>query len=308
MHRVSTMAVLALLLAPGAAAVPHEDEVPAWRDRTWSATTDVLSRSFEHVRTAPSDDGEDRLAWRLDLDTMALTAGHTAPDSNETALLTFHIQRFVEFQDLDGDGRYSLGDHLVEAHDVDGILVRIEEEDDGSLTVRADARILGAGAARLDWTFFLPKGPLNMSQTILSWDFAVRDYPFDTDNQTHLAMLVRMGDTRLAGARTLQSVAGGLVSHITWGTPFPQEAGSTFETYVASGGREVLLALSLPREEDFEIAVQHDVHKARQVGVAEQVARTILGSFWLFTGTLVATVLVLYGAYRWSMRRQGEGG
>lgn len=248
------------------------------------------------------DTSRDGPSIRIPLDGNATLAASVSPDGEvEVAVLaangTPHMKvrpaAVFEFQDLDGDGHFDLGDPVVQRIAFSDLPLRRVQEQDGGLWLRFD---LPQGSGRHIHLDLRPVGDGNGTD-VLVMDWRIERFPFATDNRTQLAL-----ETRVRGG-SLASPGGMEAGNGTWRLGWTWEDGRTNTTlvpYASAAGDETMVAFSLARGDALAIETIWSLRPVAQATTEGlRLPDLRVGDVRIFViATLAAVVAVGGSAYR----------
>lgn len=198
-----------------------------------------------------------------------------------------------EFQDLDADGHFDLGDPVVQRIPFSDLPLRRVQEVDGGLWLRFD---LPEGSGRHIHLDLRPVGDANGTD-VLAMDWRIERFPFATDNRTQLALETRVQGGSLASSTGME--AGNGTWRLGWSWASAQ-ANTTLVPYASAAGDETMVAFSLARGDALAIETTwslRPVVEATTEGLRLPDLR--VGDVRIFViATLAAVVAVGGSAYR----------
>ena len=195
----------------------------------------------------------------------------------------------VEFQDNDGDGRYSLGDPLVERLALASLSAPFVRGEDQGRNLSMEVRY------HLRW----PSGPLVLSLDAdpsgrLTWNASVEDFSFQTGNRTHLALEMRIHGNASAHADRL--VARADDHALTWSWAMDNRTRATVQPYGADPP-QVLVVLSQTASARHLFTTEFTV-----TPIEDPVGKDrVLGDWPVFVIGLVAGLAVIFVSIKYAM-------
>lgn len=212
---------------------PGGIEDSTWRDG-WTVQAQAQADRFSWTATRDNE----TITGAFDPDARSLRFGladHALSD------VGFTLQAVVEFQDHDGDGRFSLGDPVIQQHRFDDLnLNRIVAHGEG-------------GNHQFEARFWTWNGPTVVMTTTVDADqptefgvdLVVESYRFLSDNNTRLAIDLRIHDVLALDAGGLRE-QDGLVARYEWHNTTTGPMGVTFQPYGAGAGHQTILVFAHP--------------------------------------------------------------
>lgn len=317
--RRALLSVLALALLLGPLAVlAQSPSLGPRRDTAWEQEGRSLEWRLGYTDALLTSKRDTALAqdrWDLAIDartgTLRLNATGVRPDGNTSTQLAVRVRSLIEYQDGDGDGRFGLGDPVVQQillSDGNGWVESVRRPD-GQVEPHLHYWLKGA---RLDILFHpTSNGTVTGggSPTATAFEIRVGSFPYLSDNQTHLAVEFRVdGPLEVAGS-ALATPAGALRSFLAWQTPEGNVSvpGVTLQQYLGEPSHEWLLLVSQPRHSFGPLPMAVGIARIEAEATFPEILRQITGDWRLYVaGLLVASIAVGLPLYR--KMRDGPGG
>lgn len=303
MQRHTSIALVALLLvAVSAAAQSGGRTVVAQWDRD----------SFVFTST-DNDNSTDIVEYRFDASLAALDI--VAETFGGSAHWKLRWISLVEFQDLDDNGVYNLGDPILQQLRFDEMVlptVSVQQSD-----VEIVATVTYRHPSNFDDVVHLtfrivehipPEGPLQ-SPLQLRWTMAVDDFPFETDNETMLGIEHRWTQTLRSTPAGAEDQEGPIIVQHSWddgadvdGDRRPIEA--TVQSYARDADGETIVIMTIPKGQH----IDHDAHLSLAAAqdeepLTEAIIDNIQGSWPLYLAGILGAGVVL--GYPLWIRRGG---
>lgn len=313
------IAVALVLLMTGAqASGPFlgRDMDADWESDDRKGALAVTSTRFEYESARNSTLGDDVMTVTWDSDEALLSAHLDAREPEASKALLWRAESLVEYRDEDGDGRFTLGDPVVQrlAFESMGNADLARQRLEGGRD-QIDATYFVAGTnGRITFSFLLAPtaqadaGPVVATSSIPT-DLRIDRFPFREDG-TSLALLSRVGPGLQPGTGY---AAGGdrIMSYLAWDR-FEEVDGvstvtpATFQTYDAAesvlvfnygGGESIrhgfLVGFARPSASEQGLA-----------GVDDRLTDELVGNWPTYLAALsLATMVALAVAYRPWRRR-----
>lgn len=310
--------VIAATLVPGAVGPLLEPELdPAWSREDRQVSASWTPRTFALESTRDSEDAQDTIQVAFDRDDGVLRYTLDA-DRPDNVSLDYHLRvhGLIEFEDLDGDGRYGLGDPVLKTFPVAEMSpepVRVESLDGGRKEATASYRLPDHVQSRFQVEVLMTPGRdvgagALLDPTHVRLTLGVEDFPFEEDRATRLAADVRW-DARLdridAGVADEQDRF--LFRHrwdpaaIVAGTSIP--VNTTVQSYTAASGDQTIVAFSYGDPEDLEHTSMVGTDRFSS-DLDDRIIRSIVGEWHLYLIGLAAAGL-LVGVPLHLRRREG---
>lgn len=307
MRRPPTFALvgLSLLLLPLLAQAQSPsfaaERETAWENESRHLQLQSQTSGFTYTSSRNSTLGSD--VWRLSFDaataTLRYSVNATAPRPQDSQL---HIvfRRLIEFQDLDGDGRFSLGDPVVQQllFSEGGGWIETVQDRNGERTPVAHYWMRGA---RVDLTFqAVANGTTDAGATPTLVPAAVRiqSFPFQSDNLTHVALELRVLSPVSPAGSAVASPTPQTRSFLSWtgprdatgnATPF----GVSLHQYLGQPNPQWVVTLSEPRENVESFDLYLGVARLKPAETIPQIIREISGDWRFYVLGLMAAGLVI---------------
>lgn len=286
-----------VLLVP--AAFGQFDDSWSEQGRTLTGTWDRDGFTFTSVR-----DGEPH-------DAFTITYDHEAAEvqlaHNTSAIdATLQWRGVFEFQDLDGDGSYSLGDpiiHQVRMDEMTPQRVVVDELEGGRYEITSAFRYgsFPYSYVTLTWhlvsTYAAAEGPLQAPMTV-AMDVAIEDHEFATDNQTRLALEMRWLQA-MDGGNSLSTTREDIQLRQSWGAALVDgitlAPGVTSHRYGAGTATQEVLLLNWPRADQIEQSMALSWHRIEdEPDLPEVILQDLAGRWYLYLVGLGLAGLLVY--------------
>lgn len=287
-----------LLLVPGA--FGQIDDGWSQASRTVTGTWDADGFSFTSVRDATPQD-----AFTVAFDRNDATVSWSHNASRLEASMRW--RGLVEFQDLDQDGSFSLGDPIIEQtliEDLQAQRVRVQELPGGRYEVTTTYRhdTPPFGTVTLVWhivpTYAASEGPLQAPMTV-ALDVRIDNHPFATDNQTRLALEMRWSQAMGGEGDTLVASVDDTRLRQSWGAADIDDAivapGVTSHRYGSGELQQEVLLLNWPRADRIEQPMEFAWQRIEpEPPLPEVILSDLAGRWYLYLLGLGLTALLVY--------------
>lgn len=307
MRRASLGILLSLITVTLVGVVGADDHTQEWDETPRTYTIEESHDSFTLTGIAEHEAGSDLLevTFGTDSDELHLSYTHPEGDGNESVEFGIRWVALIEFMDHDQDGRYSLGDPIVQHIDLTTITrdrINTPFQDPGvveiiyplpsmfgsDLTVRLDIPQGGDAAP----------GPHAIPVTMV-----IDGFQYDSDNRTRLALETRfLGDADLGRNGSLAVEGSGFEAVWGWNRSAvdpvgTQPVGSTIQPYLSTPP-ETLVVFSYNRSETVSHASTMQVAPVPEADEAAIPLLPAVGDWRIF---LLGIVLAV-GVVAWSVR------
>lgn len=315
--QVTTWAIAFLLVPAAVGPLLEPDLDAAWSQEARTVDAQWTHRAFTLESVRDSDNGTDALRVHFDRDrgVLGFALDADAPD-DATLHHNLTLQALIEFEDRNRDGRYGLGDPVLQSFPVADMragTVQVEPLEGGRLSATSTYRLPDHVQSRFTLEVLMTptrdtgEGAI-MDPTHVRVTLGVEDFPFSAEAPTRLAADLRW-DGRMdridEGVATEQ---GPFLFRHRWDPSALVDAASTpvnttVEGYSAMAGDQTIVAFTYGDPE----ALQHTM----TVGVdryssqlEDRILRSIVGEWRLYLLGLVAAGALVGGPLYYLRRRE----
>ena len=257
--RVFLLALLLLAIPVSGTAYEDDRSDPGFLEGPWTQDIVSSSRTVTWTTASPAHN----ITGAFDADAATLDFAVDGLDR-----LGLDLEAVLEFQDLDGDGRLSLGDPIVQRFafaDLRASSMRVDETD-GATTVTVQYTGFSFNAPRLTVTLRLVgAADDHQAPTEAVLGLRIDSCRFQSDNATQAAIDLR--GHRVLDLRGDAAVRESFpwLAYQAWGN----ETDPTLQPYGADGGSETLMVFSAPREQTLDETLTLGVLRLQEEEVIE---------------------------------------
>lgn len=301
--------------APALGEHPTDRLDAAWAHADRQVVVEKADR-FGFQATSSLPDGSQRIAAAFDALDGRLRLSFQPPDANGSVVdLALDLHALVEFEDLDGDGRFSLGDPVLQQVRMEGLrYVDVEvTRAEGLHNITYRYPLAPAFTGHLFVSFLLPANATavgNRSTAAVHVEHHLRDFAFQ-EAGSHVALHTRV-ENSLGVEVTAGAVAGADERHVGLYTWAPQAQGSaptgvTAQPYGEEGEAIVVFAYG------HDASVRHGLSLGFQrivplppptpLPVSTQATHHVIeGELRVYLPALVLAVGAMAGTVYWRLR------